>query len=367
MDDFLGSIAENNCQFIIEEVYNTNPGVQYQKVMIFVGESEAADFFIGTPPAVGIATEVKFNTYAALTESDLKLWLDDFFAGTRISTVWLVVWDDTNATPAFAVTGLEAQYTAHKTKAYFKMVISGSHESATLAELCRLAVNDEMFTQIWIGTSDATVAIVATILAVSNADAKVVYHADSDRNPALVQLGKTLSKVNLETGFCIGNSLFFVKTSDIDASGTPVSTVGQNIDSTLRATLEAAKVSFFTYLGDTTGQVALEHPYTIRGANAGALWIEAFINFVSAVKTAQKITEMNTWRNNPTYQSILLIVQTLMDQFTALGRFANAKITAPNFNKLPSGTAITVPNAWQADFIDAVEEVTVYGTLYITV
>ncbi len=31
-----------------------------------------------------------------------------------------------------------------------------------------------------------------------------------------------------------------------------------------------------------------------------------------------------------------------------------------------SGDTITVPNAWQADFIDSVRAVTVYGTLYIT-
>lgn len=364
MDDYLRSIAQNNTTFVIQEIYNTNPGVQYQKIMIFIGESEAANYFVGTPPAVNAGLEVTSKNYADLTESTLKLWLADFFAGTQTSTAWLVVWEDL-ANQVFATTGLATAYTPNKTKAYFKTCLSASHESATFVALCTLAVNDEKFTQCWYGTSDATVAIVASVKAVALADAKVVYHSDSTRNPALAQLGISLSQPNLETGFCVGNSLFFVSNSVIDASGTAISTVGQNITAELRSTLETAKVSFFTYIGDTTGNTAMEGNLTIRGKNAGAQWIEAFIEFVGEIKTAQLITKMNTWRNNNTYQSILLIVQTLINQFSALGRFQNAKITAPNFNQLPAGASITIPNAWQADFIDAVTEVTVYGTLFI--
>jgi hypothetical protein len=365
MDDYIGSIAENNVNYIIQEVYNTNPGAQYQKVMLFVGEAEAASFFVGTPPTKNTGIEVNSKNYADLTESTLKLWLDDFFAGTQISTVWLVVWDDTGEGSTFSVDGLEAAYNANKTKAYFKMCISASHESAIFVELCTLAINDDLFTQCWLGTSDDTVAIVTSVLAVANADAKIVYHSDSTRNPALVQLGITLSTPNLDTGFCVGNSLFFLKNIVIDASGTAVSNVGTNITAVLRSTLEAAKVSFFTYIGDGTGSTAMEGNLTIRSKNAGAKWIEAFIEFVGTIKTAQKITEMNTWRNNDTYQAILLITQTLINQFVTLGRFQNAKITAPNFNNLPAGPSITVPNAWIADFSDAVSQVSIYGTLNI--
>ena len=364
MDDYIGSIAENNVSYIIQEVYNTNPGAQYQKVMIFVGEAEATNFFVGTPPVKNTGIEVNAKNYADLTESTLKTWLNDFFAGTEIATVWLVVWDDTSG-ETFSVDGLEAAYEAYKTKAYFKTVISATHESAIFVELCTLAINDDLFTQCWLATSDATVAIVASVLAVANADAKIVYHSDSTRNPALVQLGITLSSVNLATGFCVGNSLFFLKNIVIDASGTAIDNVGQNISAALRATLEAAKVSFFTYIGDGTGSTAMEGNLTIRGKNAGAKWIEAFIEFVGTIKTAQKITEMNTWRNNDTYQAILLITQTLINQFVTLGRFQNAKITAPNFNNLPAGPSITVPNAWIADFSDSVSQVAIYGTLNI--
>jgi len=48
-------------------------------------------------------------------------------------------------------------------------------------------------------------------------------------------------------------------------------------------------------------------------------------------------------------------------------RLDNFVITAPVFKDLPKGgDTITVPNAWQADYLDGVRIVTVYGTLYIT-
>jgi hypothetical protein len=366
MDDFIGSIAQNNVQYIIQESYNTNPGAQYQKVMIFVGESDASTYFVGTPPSISATLEVNSTNYATLTAGKLKLWLADFFAGTLVATVVLTVWDDGGGT--FAVTALPTTYTAVKTKAYFKTRIASilAHEVAAFVELCTTAVGDDLFTQSWLGTADATVAMVATILAVANADAKIVYHSDTNRNPALVQLGLTLSEQNLATGFCVGNSLFFVYNTVIDASGTASGGKGTNITSVLRSTLEGDYVSFFTYVGDGTGATAMEHGWTIRNKNAAAKWVEAFIEFVGAVKTTQQITQMNTWRNNNTYQAILLIMTTLLNEFATLGRFANIQITAPNFNNLPSGSSIVVPNAWSAQFVDSVEVVTIYGTLYIT-
>jgi hypothetical protein len=261
---------------------------------------------------------------------------------------------------------LSTAYAANKTLAYFKTCVSATHSDAIIVALATLAINDDMFTQVWYGISDATAAIVATIKAVANADAKIVYHSNSARNPALAQLGVSLAFQN-NTGFAVGNSLFFANNTVIDASGTAVGGVGQNIGSALRTTLETDKVSFFTYVGDSTGATAMEGALTIRGKNAAAQWVEAFIEFVAAIKTAQLITTINTWRNNPTYQSILLITQNLLNQFTDLGRFANAKITAPALSALPAGTSITIPNAWSAEFLDAVTNVSVYGKVIISV
>jgi hypothetical protein len=366
-DEYIGSIAQNNVQFVTTLEYNTNPGVQYQKVMIFIGESEDGDFFEGTPPAVNAGIEVNATTYTSLTKGTLKTALADFFAGTKISTAWLIVWDDTVLTE-FGTEGLEAAYTANKTKAFFKLVHSATNAAATFVALATLAVNDKLYSQCWYSTSDATIAIVASVLAVSNATAKVVYHSDEDRNGALAQLGVTLSTINLETGFCVGNSLFFNENNVIDASGTADADGGTNIAAALRATLEAAKVSFFTYTGNGTGATQMEGNLLIGGENAAAEWCIAFIEFVGKIKTAELISTMNTWRNNDTYQAILLITQTLLNQFNALGRFSNATVkNAPNFNALPPGPSITIPQAWEGDFVDAVTSVTVYGTLTIQV
>ena len=79
------------------------------------------------------------------------------------------------------------------------------------------------------------------------------------------------------------------------------------------------------------------------------------------------ITRMNVFRNNETYQAILLILSDVVKGFIAMGRLAEFTITAPVFSDLPaSGDTITVNNAWSARYIDGVREVTVYGTLYIT-
>ena len=85
------------------------------------------------------------------------------------------------------------------------------------------------------------------------------------------------------------------------------------------------------------------------------------------VRTANMMSKMNVFRNNGTYQAILLILQDVVKGFTDMGRLAQFAITAPAFKDLPkSGDTITVPDAWQATYIDDVREVTVYGTLYIT-
>ena len=77
--------------------------------------------------------------------------------------------------------------------------------------------------------------------------------------------------------------------------------------------------------------------------------------------------QMNKFRNNQTYQAILLILTDQVAPFLQFGRLDGFRITAPPFNQLPpSGDEITVPNAWEATYVDEVRSVTVYGTLYIT-
>ena len=76
---------------------------------------------------------------------------------------------------------------------------------------------------------------------------------------------------------------------------------------------------------------------------------------------------MNKFRNNATYQAILSLVTDTAMPFVAFGRLADLHLTAPVFTDLPaSGDAITVPNAWEATYIDNVRSTTVYGTLYLT-
>ena len=85
------------------------------------------------------------------------------------------------------------------------------------------------------------------------------------------------------------------------------------------------------------------------------------------VRTANFVSRMNKFRNNDTYQAILLILQDVVKDFIDMGRLDAFALTAPIFENLPAGgDTITVPDAWTADYIDSVRTVTVYGTLYIT-
>ena len=372
MSEFKDSIAQSNVAYPIETVITPMAGENYSRVMIFMNVANAATYLPGvTSPAAGDLIELDSGNYGELTGGLLKKWLVPFFTKATAVKVGIAIFNTSDTTTP-ATYPLSAVYEAKKMYAYFKFAIeeSAGYSSAqeALSNLCKA---DPLYSTIWIGTSDTNVLTkdsnLITALTEADSKARVVYNANADINPALAQLGATLSTANA-TGTPVGNSIDMVQFNTIQASGAADSDGNHaNLSTTEKGALDDQKVGYQTWVGDGTENVVTEGSLQLNGDSVGANWVKAYIEYMCKVKTANYITRMNTFRNNQTYQAILLILSDQVNPFLQFGRLAGFQITAPIFEDLPtSGDQITIPNAWKATYIDDVREVTVYGTLYLT-
>lgn len=370
-NDFQGSIAQQFITFSTNVVTNVVPGENFYKVMLFMGDAEANASLV-TAPSVGDIIELNASNYATLTKGPLLGYLGGFYSHNSITTVYVVIYDDALVTtgnfPAGAVTALTTQFNAYKDRAYFKLMTLHDNipANSALAGLCK---TDTLLSQCWISANDAQMIVdgsttsMAGVCKLAGQDPVIVYHPDATEDPALVQLGLSLAVLN-GTGTPVGNSMDYLATDAITPSGT----AGANPTASMVTALTNANAGFFLTVGDGTGQVANKGGKTNLGNIAGAQWITQYINYVSAVKTANYLVQLNRFKTNATYQGILGIVQSYLSGFEQIGRLSDVKITAPAFNKLPAsdGDTITVPNAWEAYYNDNVRKVVIQGTLYIT-
>ena len=368
-DNFQGSIAQANVQFPIETVIEPLAGENYSKAVIFAPLSKASDYLPGVTDAQAkTLTELSSNNYGSITGGLLKTWLVPFFTSAQSANVGVVLYDDAEE----ATLTLAVCYEAFKMYAYFKFIIA-EEEGYVSAQnsLALLCLTDTLYSDCWIGTSDSNVltksSSLITQLKQSNVNARVIYHPDSSINPALAQLGKSLAAANA-TGTPVGNSVDMVAFNTIGASGAEDADGNStNLSATEKSALDEQKIGYVTFVGDGTSNVAVEGSLTLQGDSVGANWVKNYITYMCKVKTANMITQLNKFRNNATYQAILLILTNQVKGFLDMGRLDNFILTAPVFADLPeSGDTITVNNAWQADYIDNTRAVTVYGTLYIT-
>jgi len=370
MAEFNGSIAQTNVQFPIESVIEPMAGENYSRALIFMPKSKAAAYLSGVDtPEAGTLTELNFSNFGVLTGGLLKTWLVPFFEIAQAVSVGAAIYDDTSGATDNT---LEKVYEKFKFYAYFKFGIAEGEAYITLqAALSNAVAADTLYSRLWIGTADnAVLAGNSPLVTALNATAgtyRLVYNPDASINAALAQLGATLSVAN-KTGTPVGNSVDMVAFATIKASGK-LNADGkrENLGATEKAALDKQKIGYNTYVDGKTENVVTEGSLYANGSSVGAEWVKAYITYMCKVKTASYMTRMNSFRNNQTYQSILLILQDICKGFVDMGRFSNFEIIAPPFSELQkSGDGITVPNAWRADYIDGVRVVTVYGTLYIT-
>ena len=372
MSLFKDSIAQSNVAYPIETVIIPMAGENYSRAMIYMDVANAATYLPGvTSATAGSLIELDSGNYGELTGGLLKKWLVPFFSKATTAKVGIALFNTSDTTTP-STHPLAAVYEATKMYAYFKFIIeeSAGYAAAQVA-LSNLCITDPLYSVLWVGTNDGDLltksSALLSALKSANSTARVIYNADGNINPALAQLGATLSSANA-TGTPVGNSMDMVQFNTIDASGAE-NAEGErlNLSATEKAALDEQKVGYQTWVGDGTENVVTEGSLYINGDSVGANWVKAYIEYMCKVKTANYITRMNTFRNNQTYQACLLILSDMVNPFLQFGRLAGFQITAPVFEDLPtSGDQITVPNAWEATYIDNVREVTVYGTLYLT-
>lgn len=380
MSEFRGSIAQVNVQFPIETVIEPVAGENYTRAIIYMHVNLAADNLPGIDnPAAGMKIELDSSSYGTVTGDALKKWLVPFFTAAQAAKLAVVLYDtDTTDTsggepvtvPATAPIG--DVYEATKYWAYFKFgFASAADYNALQVSLATLCVADPLYSQLWVGTSDVNVlsktSALITALNGAEADARVIYNPDSNINPALAQLGDSLATANV-TGTPVGNDTDMHAFNTIKASGATDSEgkVG-NLTAIQKAALDEQKIGYNSWVGDGTENVVTEGSMTLKGNVVGAQWVKCYIEYMCKIRTANFITRRNKFRNNAEYQATLCILSDVVKGFLDFGRLDAFKITAPIFADLPkSADALTVPNAWEATYIDKIRSVTVYGTLYVT-
>jgi len=377
MDYFQGSVAQEDVKFVTEIVTESVVGENFSKLMVFIEATkyvEDATAFEEVATGISMA-EVTKDNYALVTKDLLKSWLDDFFAEQLSATAYLVTvatdltlaenWDSDTLVEAFGIL---------KGLAYFKTVCITAPDSGDellvpaavvdLAELCDGDTATSGAVLIPLTIADPATIITDPVYAALDAaeqDAYCVYHPSANRNIALLQLGIALSVIN-GSGTAVGNNFDYAATDAVNASGTN----GGPLSVTTQSLLKSLNISYCKYVGEPGGTAIVVGAKSLKGRNMSAFWLVAYCNYVNRVYTAKYITKIGTFRNDRTYQGILLIMSSTVQKFVDAGRLTNFIVTAPAFDKLPAGTdTIIVPNAWTADFLDNVRTVQVYGQLTI--
>lgn len=380
---FKNSIAQSNVNFPIETVIEPMAGENYSRAVIFMNLAQAETYLPGVnSPSAGDLYELTSDNYGSLTGDLLKTWLVPFFTKAGTASIGIAIYDEEQVIPPEeeggeptivpATAPIATVYEKVKMYGYFKFGIeeAGKYESLQVS-LSNLCAADPLYSALWVGTNDsATLTHSSTLmsaLVAANSKARVIYNPNGAINGALAQLGVSLSAANA-TGTPVGNSVDMVAFNTIGASGN-VDEDGnyQNLTPTEKAALDDQKIGYQTTVGDGTANVVTEGSLYLNGDSVGANWVKHYIEYVAKVRTANFITRMNVFRNNQTYQGILLLLQDIVDAFVTMGRLADFQLTAPSFSELPkTGDTIIVNNAWKATYVDNVRSVDVYGTLYIT-
>lgn len=381
MDDFLGSVAQEDVQFSTGIIRSAITGDNYMHLVVFCENTRC----IADPTALVNANaggtvkyaEVTADTYAKVTQGKVKEWLADFFAEQNSYSAYVVTFTtDLTADVDWTSTKeeeLAAALDLFKHRAYFKTIVVGAESDASvtlpaaavaLAELvgADTLLSAPILLPLTTPSAPTTDPLYAALHAVE-ADAYMVAHSDLTRNVALYTLSMALSVLNA-SGSPVGNNFDFVGSTKITASGED----GAPLSVTEQEVLKGLNVAYCKPIGDSTGQVIVYGAKSLNGEVVPAYWIVRYCNYRCKTAVANYIARMNTYRNNAAYQGILSIMNSIVNMFTqnGSGRLANYAVTAPLFNALPAGgTSIIVPNAWTATYVDNVRSVQVSGSLEI--
>ncbi|ADX42552.1 hypothetical protein [Tetrasphaera phage TJE1] len=379
-NDYDGSLAQQYVSFSALFSIQSNPGANFGKAMVYVDSATISGLWVdgSTVPQPTEDVEITSQNYQDYVSGGLLDWLTGYFGSNAVANIYVAVWD--SSLPSYS--GLINAYAATKYDAYFKTMYTAglgveSAQNDAMVALAEIAFPDTgVFSQVGFGTTEPdnllneSVTSLLTAINGSSGDAIVAYgDASQSTNPWLDQLGLTLGALN-GSGTAIGNALDYIATLNRGASGTD----GANLTALQVAALKAQGCGYWATLGNSTGQVALYNPTTVKGAYPGSKWVVAYIDFVASIRSIEFLTDPATpqgkRRNNENYQAILGILNAAAAPFTDKGgigvlqNFTTAG--APRFSQLSGGgSTLIVPNAWAATWLQGIHSIVVQGTLYI--
>lgn len=386
-DDFLGSIAQEDVQFVTEIVKTVNPGDNFKHLVAYTDDSQivtgAVMANVKNPEGTVVAkyAEVTADNYKNIVQGELLVWLTDYFSAGGNESVFIVNYTmGETGTKAL----LQAAYDVTHQWGWFKTICVedpdvttefhlGPDAAAWLAELCstdKLLSSAPLYPMSKPVTSGEFTDTAYLAIKAAGYDAFWAYHLpalQSDgsyvvHNGALIALGIALNVMNA-SGTYVGNSFDMVNTTAITASGID----GSALDPTVQSILKGANINYFKFVGDTTGAVALRGGKTAKGDLMSAMWIVNYCNYYNKVMVANYMSRINVFKSSTTYDVILSILIKTVSRFVTSGRLTGFALTAPAYADLPpaQNDDIVVPNAWHATYQDDLRSVKVYGTLYI--
>lgn len=387
-DDFLGSIAQEDVQFVTEIVKTVNPGDNFKHLVVYTDDSQIASGAVMAnvkdPAGVVVAqyAEVTADNYKNTAQGELLVWLTDYFSAGGNESVFIV--NAQNGEASLTKATLTAAYNVTHQWGWFKTICVEDADVTTefhldpdaaswLAELCstdKLLSSAPLYPMSMPVTSGEFTDTAYLALKAANFDAFWAYHLPAAQtgggfvvhNGALVALGIALNVMNA-SGTYVGNSFDMVNTTAITASGID----GGALEPTVQSILKGANINYFKFVGDTTGAVALRGGKTALGDVMSAAWIVNYCNYYNKVMVANYMSRRNVFKSSATYDVILSILIKTVSRFVTSGRLIGFALTAPAYPDLPpaANDEIVVPNAWHATYQDDLRTVKVYGTLYI--
>lgn len=388
-DDFLGSVAQEDVQFVTEIVKTVNPGDNYKHLIVYTDDSQIvsgaslAAVKDLTGATVAAYAEVTADSFKNVVQDELAVWLTDYFSAGGNESVFVV--NVQNGEASYTKALLKAAFDVTHQWAYFKSICIVDSDVADMfhldpdaaSDLAEFCSTDTLLSaaplypmSMPVTGGEFTDTAYAAIKA-AGFDATWVYHlpvlqADGTsyvvHNGAFVALGLALNVPN-GSGVYAGNSFDMIETTAITASGVN----GGPLDATTQSILKNANINYFKFVGDATGGVDLRGGKTMKGNVISAFWIRDYCNYYNKVMVANYMSRRNVFKSSTTYDVILSILIKTVNRFVTSGRLVNFVLTAPAYADLPpaANDEIIVPNAWQANYQDDIRSVKVYGTLYI--
>ena len=392
-DDFIGSIAQEDVDFVTEIVKKAKIGDNYKHLIIYTETAQvnpSANFNVVKDAEQNIlysiaeVTEDNYTEYVA-SGSALKTWLADYFAAGGQESVFIVnvEGDLTATTPeVYSEERLTVAFNLTRQIAYFKSICVADSDVTThyttlpsaavsLATLCaadkllsapplldyqkEVTTDNQLDDPVYLAVKAASKDAFFSYAQVVTAGTDKIAH-----NGSIVSLGLALAVTN-DSGTYVSNSFDMVKNSVLDVNaiyGAPLSPQIQNI-------LKEGNVQYWKYVGDSTGNVAARGASTIQGDILPAVWLVAFCNYYNKCQVASYISRRNVKKDGVTYNVLLSMLATTASKFTSIGRIANFMLTAPAFANLPPAAddTIVVENAWSGYYVDDLRTVKIYGSL----